>query len=237
VTCGDACGMIVAHVGAHAGSRGTPAAVGSGRSRSGTGREGRRDRGAPPSADGAAAAGPPATVHPVGPDRAGDAGPAAAARAVAGLPGHPWHAAALASRVGGPPVDVPTYRPAPAWSGLRGGGGGAAVGAGEPAMGVRADRGGVPQAGPGGVRDDGAPDPAPAPAGPGAPAWRWELGAVPAGAGRPGRWRWTSSPWRPSGCAGCTSCLWWRWSAGGCTWPGSPPTRPETGWCRPPATC
>jgi hypothetical protein len=39
-------------------------------------------------------------------------------------------------------------------------------------MGLRADRGRVPQAPPGGLRHDGAPDPAPAPAGPSTPTRR-----------------------------------------------------------------
>jgi transposase InsO family protein len=54
---------------------------------------------------------------------------------------------------------------------------------GESPVGLPADRGRVPQARAGGVREHGAPDPAPAPAGSGAAAWRRELGAVPAGAG------------------------------------------------------
>src|SRR6266550_482846 len=105
--------MIAGHGGAHAGSHAPSAAAGSGWSRSRTGREGHGDRGAPPPADGAKAAGPPAPVHPIGPGRDGDAGPAAAPRPVAGLPGHPRHTAALAPRAGGPPVDLPTHRPAP----------------------------------------------------------------------------------------------------------------------------
>jgi hypothetical protein len=59
------------------------------------------------------------------------------------------------------------------------------AGAGESAVGVSADRGGVPQARPGGVRDVGAAGSAPAPAGSGATAGRAELGAVPA---RSRRW-------------------------------------------------
>jgi hypothetical protein len=57
-------------------------------------------------------------------------------------------------------------------------------GAGEPAVGVREDRGGVPQAGPAGIGDVGAPDSAPPSPRPGA-STRWaELDGVSA---RPGR--------------------------------------------------
>jgi len=76
----------------------------------------------------------------------------------------------------------PTRRPAadqPApWPGLRGGRGGAAIGAGEPALGVPADRRGGPRDH--GVRDVGAHAPAPPRAGSGAAPWRPRMGGVAA---------------------------------------------------------
>jgi hypothetical protein len=99
--------------------------------------------------------------------------------------------------------------------------GSAAAGAGESTVGRSADRRGVPQAHAGGLRDHSAPDPSSAPAGSSAAARGCELGAVPARR-RPGRWRWTSSPWTRCGCAGCTCCSSSRSSIAGCTSPGSP---------------
>jgi hypothetical protein len=78
LTCVDAGWHDRRRGGAHAGFHACPAAAGSGLSRSRAGCEGRGDRGAAPSGDGAASAGPPASVHALGPAGAGDAGPAAA---------------------------------------------------------------------------------------------------------------------------------------------------------------
>src|SRR5256885_16619851 len=52
---------------------------------------------------------PRARYTPGRSDAAGHAGKGAATRAVGGLPGQPLAIAALASGVGGPPVDLPTY--------------------------------------------------------------------------------------------------------------------------------
>src|SRR6266545_7175542 len=90
-----------AHVGVPAG----PAGTGSGRSRPGTGREGRGDRGATAPAGGAAPAGRPATLLPYRPDAPRDAGAAAAAGALGAVPGHPRDVAALAPGAGAPTLD------------------------------------------------------------------------------------------------------------------------------------
>jgi hypothetical protein len=109
VACGDAGWHDRRRGGAHAGVSACPAVAGSGWPWSRAGCEGRGDRGAAPSADGAAAAGPPASIQALGPSGAGGAGPAAAAGAVAGLSGRSGHAAAVAPRVGGAAMDLPIH--------------------------------------------------------------------------------------------------------------------------------
>ena len=81
-----------------------------------------------------------------------------------------WHRELVARRWTYPPTGRGQRRPAD--RGRRAGG---ADGAGEPALGLPADRGGVPQARRPGVRDVGAADPAPPPARPGTAPRRPEL--------------------------------------------------------------
>jgi hypothetical protein len=99
-------------------------------------------------------------------------------------PRYTSHAVALAPGVGGSPLDVSGYRSWPARRGSRGRGSDGADGAGEPALGIRADRGGVPQAGRPGFGHVGVADPAPPPAWPGTAVKRPRVDGVPARAGR-----------------------------------------------------
>jgi hypothetical protein len=76
-----------------------------------------------------------------------------------------------------------------------------------PPVGLPPDRRRMPQTRAGGVRDHCAADPAPAPAGSSAAAWRYELGAVPAGAGgRDAGGGLLHRGDRPAAAAVCTVC-------------------------------
>src|SRR6266540_938721 len=170
VTRADGIGQADGHGGSYAGVRDRPAASWTGWCRSRAGRQRHRNRGAAAPVDGGAPAGHPAAVHAAGPAGVGDVGATAAPRPVAGLPGYPFDAAALAPGAGGPSLDLSTDWALSARFGHRGRRSGGADGAGEPTLGIRTDRGGVPQARRAGVGNVGAPDPAPPPAGPGAAA-------------------------------------------------------------------
>jgi hypothetical protein len=102
------------HAGCYGGSRGgirgRSAHAGPGRVGSDGGCQGRRDCRAAPPADGVAPAGRTAALQACGPDGVGHVVQAPAAGAMAGLSGHARDAAALASRVGGPPLDLSAYR-------------------------------------------------------------------------------------------------------------------------------
>ena len=94
------------HGGAHGGVRDPSACSRTSRSGCHAGYERCGDRGAAPSTDGVTPAGRAAALRTYGPDGACHAREAVAAGTVAGLSGHARDAASVASRVGGPTMDV-----------------------------------------------------------------------------------------------------------------------------------
>jgi hypothetical protein len=194
--------MAFWQAGCHGGSRGgvrdRPAHAGPGRLGSDAGCQGCRDCRAAPPADGVAPAGRTAALYTGGPDGVGHVGEASTAGAMAGLSGHARDAASLASRVGGPPLDLSGRSARSAGCGHRGRRPGRADGAGEPSVGLSADRGGVPQAGRDGVCHVGAQDPASPPAWTGTSTERAELDRLLCARRLAGCSRATSSPSRPS---------------------------------------
>jgi hypothetical protein len=101
---------------AYVGFPGRPPGAGGGWPGRCAGCEGPRNRGAATSADGGTPAGRPTALSTRRPDGAGRPGEAAAPRAMDDLPGHPGHAASLAPRAGGSPLDVSAARPGSAGS-------------------------------------------------------------------------------------------------------------------------
>jgi hypothetical protein len=150
----------------------------------GTGSEGRRDRGPAPSDRGAETSGEPSSVHPQRPASSGHPAAGSATQAVGGLPRHAGDAAALAPRACCPKVDLPAHRQ-PSHPARRNRRTRRAPGEGEPTLGLAADRRRTAQ-GPGpGVRVVGTLDLAAQRSGTGTRAQREKsfVGGVPEGAG------------------------------------------------------
>jgi len=123
------------HGGSRGGIRDRAAHVGPGRLGSDAGCQGRRDCRAATPADGVTPAGRTAALCTRGPVGVGRVGEASTAGALAGVSGHAGDAAALASRVGGPPLDISGRWARSAGFGPRGRRPGRADGAGEPSVG------------------------------------------------------------------------------------------------------
>jgi hypothetical protein len=168
--------------------------------------QGRRTARAAPRGRGAATPGDPAAGQLGRPGGAGRAGAAAAPAGLVWVVRGAGHAAALASRPGPTPLDLPPS----AWPSGFGGRAprvGAAAGQGEPDLGLpEGPQRAVPTRlqGRGQHRVD---DPAARRCCPSTDAVGAHLAAVPPGAGQGCVGRGLPAPWTRCSCGGCTSCL------------------------------
>ena len=166
--------------------------------------EERRTAGVAPRACGAATPSDAAAARLGRPGGAGRTRTAAPTSGVAGLVRAAGDAAALASRPGAAPLDLPAPARPPDGDSRASGVGGAA-GQGEPDLGIPPH---PRRAAPARVQARGehrVDHPAPRRCRSSADAFGDDLAAVPPRR-PPVCWRWTSSPWTRCGCSGCTCC-------------------------------